>query len=74
MNIIEPVWNDDDEMPLTQGDRRKTRIGELLSAVTAMRLCRRHGDAALLTQLQTELMLRLDADLIHIHQKRGRPS
>jgi hypothetical protein len=74
MNITEPVWNDDDEMPLSQGDQRKGRIAELLRAVAAMRPCRRHGDAALLTQLQAELMLLLDADLIQLHQKTGRPS
>jgi hypothetical protein len=39
-----------------------------------MRPCRRHGDAALLQQLQGELMLLLDADLIGRQRKIGRPS
>ena len=70
MNSHHPVWDDDDEdMPISQG--RKTRIGELLSAVAAMRPCRRHGDPALLTELQTELRVLLDAN---ITQKAGRPS
>jgi hypothetical protein len=76
MNIsdyIEPAWNDD-EMPLGEGDRRKTRIGELLKAVAAMRPCRRHGDHELLTQLQAELILLLDADLIQAQQTTGRAS
>jgi hypothetical protein len=74
MDITESVWNDDDEVRLSQGNRRKTRIGEVLSAVAAMRPCRRHGDPALLTTLQTELMLLLDADLIQMTQKTGRSS
>jgi hypothetical protein len=61
-------------MPLSKGDERRTASVNLLSALAAMRPCRRHGDPALLTLLQAELVLLLDADLIRIRQQTGRAS
>ena len=71
---IDRGWDDADEMPLSQGDRRKIRIAELFAALVAMHPCRRHGDAGRLVQLQAELILLLDADLIRMQQTGGRPS
>jgi hypothetical protein len=66
--------SDDDEISFSQPEHRKTRIGELIGALAAMRPCRRQGDAPLLQALEAELLLWLDKDLTVIRPLADRSS
>jgi hypothetical protein len=68
------LWDDTNELPLSQGDQRKARIAELFKAVVDMRPARRRDDAARFTRMEAELVLLLDAALIWTHQKHMRES
>jgi len=71
---VDHLWDDTNELPLSQGDQRKARIAELLTALADMRPARRRDDAARFTRIEAELVLLLDAALIGSHQKHLRAS
>jgi hypothetical protein len=66
--------DDTNDMPLSKGEQRKTRIAELLTALAGMRPARRRDDAARFKRLEAELILLLDAEVIRTHHKRRRES
>jgi hypothetical protein len=77
MAIIEyadRAWDDTNDMPLSKGRQRKTRIAELLRALADMRPARRRDDSERFQRIEAELILLLDAELIRIHQKSARES
>jgi hypothetical protein len=67
-------WDDTNDMPLNQGEQRKTRIAELLRAMADMRPARRRDDLARFTRMEAEVILLLEAALIRTHQQRVRES
>ena len=67
-------WDDTDDMPLSNGVDRRTRIAELFSALADMRPPQRWDDPAQFTRLEAELMLLLNAELIRQDQPRARTS
>jgi hypothetical protein len=68
------AWDDIDDMPLSSGVERRSRIAELLRTLAEMRPGRRWGDPARLTRLEAELMLLLNAELIRHDQQKARGS
>jgi hypothetical protein len=74
IEYAENVWDDINEMPLSNGGQRKMRIAELLTALAAMRPARRRDDTARFARLESELILLLDAELIATNQTRVRPA
>jgi hypothetical protein len=74
IEYAEGAWDDTNDMPLSKGEQRKTRIAELLTALAGMRPARRRDDPARFSRLEAELILLLDAELIRTHQKRRHES
>jgi hypothetical protein len=73
-DYAERCGDDTNEMPLSGGAQRRTRIAELLTALADMRPARRHDDTARFKRIEGELILLLDAELIRTHQRSPRES
>jgi hypothetical protein len=74
IEYAERAWDDTNDMPLSKGEERKTRIAELLKSLGDMRPARRRDDAARFKRIEAELVLLLDAELIRTHQMSARES
>ena len=71
VEYVERVWDDTNDMPLSEGEQRKTRIAELLNALAEMHPARRRDDAARVCRIEDELIVLLDGELIRNRQKRA---